>query len=561
MTSGSGIRIAIDRGGTFTDVLAIIPGQEDFVFKLLSVDPANYDDANIEGIRRVLEHVHEKKFPRGQPLDTLSIESIRLGTTVATNALLERKGVPTALVTTEGFKDILHIGNQARPDLFALEIIKPSPLYSTVVEVSERVTLPAYTEDASGYNAMDLVDGAQYVLGSTHEVIEIVKPLDEEKTKAQLLQLKKDGIQSIAVVLIHGYNFLEHEKRIGEIAREIGFDNVTLSHEVLPMIKAVNRGQSTCVDAYLTPIVQEYVKSLISGFQPDFEKHTRVQFMMSDGGLCDYRKFSGLKSLLSGPAGGVVGQAQTCYDAEEGTHTIGFDMGGTSTDVSRYAGAYEHVFESTTAGIKIAAPQLDINTVAAGGGSILLYKNGIYQVGPESSSAHPGPICYRKNGKNLTVTDANLMCGRILPEFFPKIFGPNENEALDKESVIVAFEKLAAKINADRPEATPKTAYEVALGFLDVANVAMAKPIRQLTENKGYDVTKHNLASFGGAGGQHAVSLAKVLKMKRVIIHKYSSILSAYGIELADVVHEVQEPTLSLYNGESKLGFSFLFFS
>lgn len=552
MTKANGIKVAIDRGGTFTDVLAIMPGKEEYVFKLLSVDPSNYQDANIEGIRRVLEHFHGTPIERGTPLDLSAIESIRLGTTVATNALLERKGVPTALVTTEGFKDILHIGNQSRPDLFALNIVKPEVLYKRVIEVSERVTLPAFTEDASGYDAMDLIDDKTYVLGSTKEVVQIVKPLDVTSVRAQLQQLKADGIRSLAVVLIHGYNFQEHEKLIGQIAQEIGFDNITLSHKVLPMIKAVNRGQSTCVDAYLTPIVQEYITGLISGFQQGFEDTTRVEFMMSDGGLCDYRKFTGLKLLLSGPAGGVVGQAMTCYDEAEGTHTIGFDMGGTSTDVSRYAGEYEHVFEATTAGIKLAAPQLDINTVAAGGGSILTYKNGLYCVGPESSSAHPGPVCYRKNGQNLTITDANLMCGRIQPEFFPKIFGPNEDQELDKTAVITKFEELAAIINADRPGTKPKTAYEVALGFLDVANVAMAKPIRHLTENKGYDVTKHNLASFGGAGGQHAVPLAKVLKMKRVVIHRYSSILSAYGIAMADIIHEAQEPTLREYSQDSR---------
>lgn len=542
MTLGEGIKIAIDRGGTFTDVLAVIPGQSEYVFKLLSVDPGNYDDANIEGIRRVLEYKSCKAIPRGELLDTSGVESIRLGTTVATNALLERKGVRTALITTEGFKDLLYIGNQARPDLFDLNIRKPGVLYEKVIEVEERVTLPAYSEDATGYTAEDKVDGDVFVRGSTKEVVKIIKPLNIEKTKTQLRALKEEGITSVAIVLVHGYNFQEHELQIGELATELGFENVTMSHKTLPMIKVVNRGQSSVVDAYLTPIVKQYIDSLLSGFKEGFEKHTRIEFMMSDGGLCHYSKFTGLKSLLSGPAGGVVGQALTCYDPNEGTDTIGFDMGGTSTDISRYAGAYDHVFETTTAGLKIAAPQLDINTVAAGGGSILSYKNGLYQVGPDSASAHPGPVCYRKNGQNLTVTDANLMCGRILPEYFPSIFGPNENEPLDGTAVVEKFQQLADVINAEHPDSKPKSAHEVALGFLNVANVAMAKPIRQLTENKGFDVTKHNLASFGGAGGQHATSLAKVLKIKRVIIHKYSSILSAYGIALADVVHEELEP-------------------
>ncbi|CUM66590.1 uncharacterized protein PRCAT00004259001 [Priceomyces carsonii] len=552
MTLEGGIKVAIDRGGTFTDVLAIIPGKKDYAFKLLSEDPSNYEDANIEGIRRVLEWATGKSYPRGQLLDTSSISSIRLGTTVATNALLERKGVPTALLTTEGFKDLLHIGNQSRPDLFDLNIRKPEVLYKCVVEVEERVTLPAYTEDASGYTADDLTDGSEYVLATTKEVVQIVKPLNVDKTRRQLLELKENGIDSIAVVLIHGYNYQDHEKKIGEIAKEIGIKNISLSHEILPMIKVVNRGHSTCIDAYLTPIIKDYISSLLAGFEKNFEENTRIEFMMSDGGLCHYQKFTGLKSLLSGPAGGVVGQALTSFDIKDGTHTVGFDMGGTSTDVSRYAGEYQHVFETITAGIKIASPQLDINTVAAGGGSILSYENGIYTVGPESASAHPGPVCYRKNGNKLTVTDANLMCGRILPEFFPKIFGPNENEALDKVGVVKKFEELASQINSENPQMKPKTAIEIAFGFLKVANVAMAKPIRQLTENKGYDVTKHNLASFGGAGGQHACSIAKTLKIKRVIIHKYSSILSAYGIALADVVHESQRPTLCSYTEASK---------
>lgn len=547
-----GIRVAIDRGGTFTDVLAILPEGEEYVFKLLSVDPVNYKDANIEGIRRVLEYATGTSIPRGEPLDLSLIESIRFGTTVATNALLERKGVLTALITTEGFKDMLHIGNQSRPDLFDLNIRKPEVLYEEVVEVEERVTLSAYTEDSSGYDAKDLLGNDGFELSTTNEVVKILKPLNIEKTRLQLESIKQKGIDSIAVVLIHGYNFQDHEILIGNLARELGFKNISLSHEILPMIKAVNRGQSTCIDAYLTPIVKEYIDGLLGGFKKGFEKTTRIEFMMSDGGLCHYQKFGGLKSLLSGPAGGVVGYAMTCYDHTEKTPAIGFDMGGTSTDVSRYAGKFEHVFETMTAGVKIAAPQLDINTVAAGGGSILSYRNGIYYVGPESSSAHPGPVCYRKNGQNLTVTDANLMCGRILPEFFPKIFGPNEDQELDKKAVIEKFEELAILINADHPDTKPKTSYEVALGFLEVANITMAKPIRQLTENKGYDVTKHNLASFGGAGGQHACAIARALKMKRVVIHKYSSILSAYGIALADVVHETQKPTLVKYSEASR---------
>lgn len=543
------ISIAIDRGGTFTDVIYRYGNTED-AFKLLSVDPSNYSDANTESIRRVLEKVTGKPIPRGELLDTSRISSIRLGTTVATNALLERKGSRCALVTTKGFKDLLHIGDQSRPELFALNIVKPGVLFEKVVEVDERVTLPAYLVDPSGYDAQDLVDGKRYVRGETNEVVEVVKRLDTEQLTKDLVQLKEDGIDSIAIIFVHGYNYQVHEKQAGEIARKLGFGNVSLSHELMPMIKMIPRGQSTVVDAYLTPIVKDYIKGFLSGFTPDFEKHTRVEFMQSDGGLCSWRNFTGLRSLLSGPAGGVVGAAKTSFDPTNSIPVIGFDMGGTSTDVSRYAGEFEFSFEDITAGIPIATPQLDINTVAAGGGSILSYRNGVFVVGPESASAHPGPACYRKGGP-LTVTDANLFTGRIVPDFFPKIFGPNENEPLDFEAAKTKFEELAIVINRDNPD-NVKTPQEIALGFLKVANEQMAKPIRELTDSKGLDVTVHSLSSFGGAGGQHAASLAKILKIKKVIIHRYSSILSAYGIFLADVVNEQQEPCSAVYSEESK---------
>ncbi|TID22517.1 hypothetical protein CANINC_003292 [Pichia inconspicua] len=544
-----GISIAIDRGGTFTDVIFKYNGVEE-TFKLLSVDPSNYDDANIEGIRRVLEKVTGKVIKRGEKLDTKCISSIRLGTTVATNALLERKGAKCALVTTKGFKDLLHIGDQSRPDLFALNIVKPGVLFEKVVEADERVTMPAFLVDPTGYDAKDLVDNKEYVLGETNEVFQILKPLDTQKLEQDLRKIKDEGVDSIAIVFIHGFNYQKHEKQAGEIAEKIGFKHISLSHEILPVIKAVPRGQSTVVDAYLTPIVKDYIKSFLSGFKEDFEQHTRIEFMQSDGGLCSWKNFTGLKSLLSGPAGGVVGEAKTCYDKENKIPLIGFDMGGTSTDVSRYAGEYEFSFESTTAGIKIAAPQLDINTVAAGGGSILTYRNGVFAVGPESASAHPGPACYRKGGP-LTITDANLFTGRILPEFFPKIFGPNEDQELDFEITKKKFEELTEQINKENPGIT-KTPQEVALGFLEVANFQMSKPIRDLTEAKGHNVATHSLASFGGAGGQHAGAIAKILKIKKVIIHKHSSILSAYGISLADVVKEIQEPCAETYSESSK---------
>lgn len=542
------VTVAIDRGGTFTDIIYNFKGIEG-AFKILSVDPENYDDANIEGIRRVLEIVSGEVIPRGVPLDTKMISSVRLGTTVATNALLERKGARCALVTTKGFKDLLHIGDQSRPDLFALDIIKPGVLFKEVVEVNERVTMPAFTVDPSGYNAQELYDGERFVRGETGEVFEVLKPLPEKELREQLLEIKAAGVDSIAIVFVHGYNFQHHEKRAAEIARELGFRNVSLSHELLPVIKMIPRGQSAVVDAYLTPVVVDYIKGFLSGFQPDFEEHTRIEFMQSDGGLSSHDKFRGLRAVLSGPAGGVVGLAKTAYDEDYGTPVIGFDMGGTSTDVSRYAGAYEFCFESTVAGIKLAAPQLDISTVAAGGGSMLFYRNGVFVVGPESAGAHPGPACYRKGGP-LTVTDANLFTGRIIPELFPKIFGPNEDQPLDFAVSQRKFEELTEIINRENPQ-SKKTPLEVAMGFLEVANYQMARPIRDLTDSKGNDVSKHNMVSFGGAGGQHAVSIAKILKINRVIIHKHSSLLSAYGISLADIVVEEQEPVSKVYGPES----------
>lgn len=549
MTVADGkVAIAIDRGGTFTDIIYNHAGNEG-AFKILSVDPDNYADANIEGIRRVLQIVEEKGVPRGVPLDTKCVSSIRLGTTVATNALLERKGARCALVTTKGFKDLLHIGDQSRPDLFALNIVKPGVLYEKVVEVSARVTMPAFTADPSGYDAQELYDGERYVRGETGEVFEVVTPLDETELTQQLQEIRNAGIDSLAIVFVHGYNFQVHEKQARDIALQLGFRNVSLSHELLPVIKMIPRGQSAVMDAYLTPVVADYIQGFLAGFQPGFEKHTRIEFMQSDGGLCSHQNFKGLRAILSGPAGGVVGLAKTSYDPDLKVPVIGFDMGGTSTDVSRYAGSYEFCFETSVAGIKLAAPQLDINTVAAGGGSMLFYRNGVFVVGPESAGAHPGPACYRKGGP-LTVTDANLFTGRIIPEFFPSIFGSDENEPLDFETTKRKFEELTQEINKENPDSV-KTPLEVAMGFLEVANYQMARPIRDLTDSKGNDVSRHILASFGGAGGQHAVSIAKILKIKQVVIHKHSSLLSAYGISLADIVVEEQEPVLEIYSKES----------
>ncbi|KAG7913658.1 hypothetical protein KL934_005201 [Ogataea polymorpha] len=543
----SDVKVAIDRGGTFTDVIAVIPGRADHVFKLLSVDPDNYKDANVEAIRRVLEHVQGCSIPKNSPLDTSCISSIRLGTTVATNALLERKGARCALLTTAGFKDILRIGDQTRPDLFAMRIRKPEVLYEAVVEIKERVTAPDYEEDPDQVSFDSLVGkDSAYTKGVTGQTYQILQELDLEDARQKLLPLKESGVRSLGICLVHGYDFTEHEVQLKRLALEMGFEFVAASHELMPMIKAIPRAQSVIVEAYLTPIIREYISSFLQGFKPGFEKTTRIEFMQSDGGLVPYDEFSGLRALLSGPAGGVVGEAQTCYDPAEGTPIVGFDMGGTSTDVSRYDGSYEYVFHSITAGIHVAAPQLDINTVAAGGGSILEYVNGVFKVGPESASSHPGPACYRKGGP-LTITDANLYVGRILPEFFPHIFGPNEDQPLDYAVVHEKFTQLARTINAENRGAE-KTPHEVALGFLEVANHNMAKPIRALTESRGHNVAKHNLASFGGAGGQNCVDVATILNMRRVIVHKYSSVLSAYGIGMADVVKEKLEPCDAVYS-------------
>ncbi|KAF4929840.1 hypotheticall protein [Colletotrichum fructicola] len=546
------IRISIDRGGTFTDVHAAIPGRDDIILKLLSVDPANYQDAPTEGIRRILEMVTGETLPRGQLLDLFHVESIRMGTTVATNALLERKGERVALITTKGFRDLLAIGNQSRPNIFDLSVTRPEVLFDEVVEVDERITMEDYTEDPASVKTTPTTDDNELVTAITGETIRVLKRPDLAEIKTQLEKVREQGFRSIAVVFIHSYAYPDHELLVGRVAAEMGF-SVTLSSEVQPMINVVPRGMSAVADAYLTPVIRQYIDSISANFKGGFAAAaTRIEFMQSDGGLVDYRKFSGLKAILSGPAGGVVGYAQTSWDDEERRPVIGFDMGGTSTDVSRYAGVYDHVFETTTAGIAIQSPQLDIHTVAAGGGSILTWKNGLFNVGPESASAHPGPACYRKGGP-LTVTDANLFLGRLLPEYFPKVFGPKENEPLNREVTASKFLELTSQINKDREASglSLLSPEEVALGFLKVADEGMASPIRALTEARGYEAGVHHLACFGGAGGQHACSVATVLGISRIIIHKYSSILSAYGMSLADVVHEIQRPSAITYSDET----------
>ncbi|EER24017.1 5-oxoprolinase, putative [Coccidioides posadasii C735 delta SOWgp] len=565
---GNGIRIAIDRGGTFTDCVGN-PGtgrmEDDIIIKLLSEDPSNYSDAPLEGIRRLLSKFEGREIPRGEPIDTSGIESIRMGTTVATNALLERKGERMALVVTKGFKDCLRIGNQSRPKIFDLAIRRPDVLYEKVVEIDERVTLEDYAEDPTRYvtstSPRDQTPaGAKIVRGLSSEAVRILQTPSEDAVRNQLQGLYDEGFRSIAVCLMHGYTFPDHEALVGRVARDIGFSHISLSHELMPMIKLIPRATSACADAYLTPTIKKYISSFQAGFQGGLgvksvknssaSDAARCEFMQSDGGLVDVSEFSGLRAILSGPAGGVVGYALTSYDPKTNIPVIGFDMGGTSTDVSRYgSGRYEHVFETTTAGVTIQSPQLDINTVAAGGGSRLFYRNRLFMVGPESAGAHPGPACYRKGGP-LTVTDANLFLGRLLPDFFPKIFGKSENESLDEDVSSRLFEEITAEINAELPGDRKMTPDEVAYGFIKVANETMARPIRSLTEAKGHDASKHRLATFGGAGGQHAVAIATSLGIKQVLVHRYSSVLSAYGMALADVVDESQVPESKVWSND-----------
>ncbi|KAI9370457.1 Hydantoinase B/oxoprolinase-domain-containing protein [Aspergillus egyptiacus] len=542
--SGNGkITISIDRGGTFTDVHAVVPGRPDIILKLLSVDPAHYQDAPTEGVRQVLEMVTRKPHPRGKPLELGPIESLRMGTTVATNALLERKGARSALLTTKGFRDLLRIGDQSRPNIFDLTMARPGVLPESVVEIDERI-VPCHP-----LSGKDCFPGTRIVEGVTGESFRVVKELDLEKVRPELQRLKEKGYQSLSVALVHSYAYPEHERLIGEMAEGMGF-SVTLSSKLQPMIKIVPRGMSAAADAYLTPVIKTYIDSISSSFEGGLaNQHScRFEFMQSDGGLVDFRKFSGLKAILSGPAAGVVGFAATSWDPVEKVPVIGFDMGGTSTDVSRFDGHLEHVFGSKLAGVQIQSPQLDINTVAAGGGSILNWRNGLFYVGPESASAHPGPACYRKGGP-LTVTDANLFLGRLLPEFFPHIFGPNEDQPLDIEVTTRKFKELTETVNVERKQKgqAEYSAEEVALGFLKVADESMARPIRNLTEARGFETATHHLACFGGAGGQHACSVAASLGISRIIIHKFSSVLSAYGLALAEVVKESQEPLSTQY--------------
>ncbi|DBA91131.1 hypothetical protein WJX77_000744 [Trebouxia sp. C0004] len=563
---GRDLRFSIDRGGTFTDVFVEAPrsdgSSKQTALKLLSVDPQNYPDAPREGIRRILEQLTGKKHPRDEKLDTSRISSIRMGTTVATNALLERKGERCALVTTKGFKDLLYIGNQARPRIFDLEIKLQDVLYESVVEVDEQIVLPLGDEASKRAGKNPTRDSEIYpiegkkITSQTGEVGIVRRSPDMDSLKSALKEVLENGITSLAVVLKHSFLFPEHEEQVGALAKSMGFTQISLSSEVMPMVKMVPRGYTAAADAYLTPHIMKYIETFESGFSD--LNDVQLSFMQSDGGLAPTNRFSGHRAVLSGPAGGYVGYALTTkwhgYDTAK-LQLIGFDMGGTSTDVSRFAGSYEHVFEATLAGVTIQAPQLDINTVAAGGGSRLFFRAGIFQVGPESAGAHPGPVCYRKNGYPA-ITDANLVLGRILPEFFPSIFGEDEKQPLDVEASKQALQKIAHEVNEQakstgQPE---KSVEEVAMGFIKVANETMCRPIRALTQMKGYDVAAHALACFGGAGGQHACAIARSLGMKTIFIHRYSGILSAVGIGLADVVAEEQAPAAEALDQSSLEG-------
>ncbi|CAK3799437.1 5-oxoprolinase (ATP-hydrolysing) [Lecanosticta acicola] len=529
-----GIRIAIDRGGTFTDAWAQVPDrEEDIVLKVLSESPDEYDDAPTECIRQILEIATGATIPRGEPLDISPVESIRMGTTVATNALLERKGARVALVTTRGFRDILRIGNQARPNIFDLSVQRLSKLYETVVEVDERVTIEGFAEDPEPM-PIDVESDPALTKGLTGEAVRILKRPDVEVVRRDLQALWEAGYRSLAVAFLHSYTFQDHENAVADLARSMGF-RVSVSSELQTMAKIVPRAQSAVADGYLSPITEEYLRSFRSGFKGRLEDANGEKLFLnqSDGGLVSFSKFTGLRGVLSGPAGGVIGLSRTCFDERDGTPVLGFDMGGTSTDVARYSGSLEHIFESTIAQVTIQTPQLDINTVAAGGGSMLFWENGLFKVGPQSAGANPGPACYGKGGP-LTVTDANLFLGRIIPEFFPR--------PLDLDTVQKKFEELTATINQDTATDTTLTAEEVALGFLAIANATMTRPIRTLSEGRGFETGAHNLGCFGGAGGQHAVAVARDLGIQRAIIPRYSSILSAYGMALADVVVENQEP-------------------
>jgi 5-oxoprolinase (ATP-hydrolysing) len=501
----------IDRGGTFTDVVGRRPDGTLVAHKLLSDNPEAYRDAAVQGIRDLLG------LKKAEPIPVGKVSAVKMGTTVATNALLERKGERTALVTTKGFRDALKIGYQARPKIFARHIIKPEMLFERVIEVDERMRADGTVETVPDLAAV----------------------------RAQLAELKADGIKAVAILFLHAYRYPQHEQQVAALARGLGFSQVSVSHEVSPLIKLVGRGDTTVVDAYLSPILRRYVAQVaeemavgssasrareesvaVSASRANGDP-ARLMFMMSSGGLTAANLFQGKDAILSGPAGGVVGMAETGREAGF-DRLIGFDMGGTSTDVSHFDGEYERAFETEVAGVRMRAPMMLIHTVAAGGGSILHFDGSRFRVGPDSAGANPGPKCYRRGGP-LAVTDANVMVGKLIPDFFPKIFGPAQNLPIDADAVRKGFMELAAEVGDGRsPE-------EVADGFIKIAVENMANAIKKISVQRGYDVTRYALNCFGGAGGQHACLVADALGMTKVLIHPFSSLLSAYGMGLADI--------------------------
>ena len=499
----------IDRGGTFTDIVAKSPDGKLVIHKLLSENPEHYTDAAVQGMRDILGIAADVPIPAAQ------IEAIKMGTTVATNALLERKGDRTILLITKGFGDALRIGYQNRPNIFARHILLPQMLYDRVIEVAERYS--AQGEELTAVNP------------------EFIPSLQ---------QAYDEGIRSCAIVFMHGYRYSEHEKQVAKIAREIGFTQISVSHEVSPLMKLVSRGDTAVVDAYLSPILRRYVEQVTSqlsvGAVPPCPPSSspcppssspypspKLMFMQSNGGLVDAAQFQGKNSILSGPAGGIVGAVQTSKKAGF-DKIITFDMGGTSTDVAHFNGEYEREFETEIAGVRLRSPVMAIHTVAAGGGSIVFFDGARYRVGPESAGANPGPACYRKGGP-LTVTDCNVMLGKIQPDFFPKVFGLNGDLPIAPDVVKQKFGQLAGEIGGER------TAEEVAEGFLAIAVEKMANAVKKISLQRGYDVSEYTLCCFGGAGGQHACAIADALGMKRVFIHPYAGVLSAYGMGLADV--------------------------
>ena len=489
----------IDRGGTFTDVVGKKPDGTLVTHKLLSENPEQYKDAAVAGIRYLLG------LKADQAVTPDVVECVKMGTTVATNALLERKGEPTLLVTTQGFRDALRIAYQNRPRLFDRHIVLPELLYSAVIEANERM-------GAHG---------------------DVIAKLDESLLKTQLAEQYLIGLRSVAIVFLHGYRYTQHELAAERIARELGFTQISVSHKTSPMMKMISRGDTTVVDAYLSPILRRYVQQVASEMPG-----VKVFFMQSSGGLTDAHAFQGKDAILSGPAGGIVGMARTAQLAFgdssaqlAGVKVIGFDMGGTSTDVSHFAGEFEREFETQVAGVRMRAPMMSIHTVAAGGGSLLEFDGARFRVGPQSAGANPGPACYRRGGP-LAVTDANVMLGKVQPRYFPKVFGPHADEALSYGATLEKFDAMAGKVG--QAQGKDVKAEVVAEGFIHIAVQQMANAIKKISVARGYDVTRYTLQCFGGAGGQHACLVADALGMTRVLVHPLAGVLSAYGMGLAD---------------------------